>query len=159
METITAASATGTDVILTNGYAIDFGFKAADAGFMWSSNGTVFKDEGGTLSQIHASTDWLVPVLDPGNYQLRIRGVTVDNNDAFQTGGSVDVDDWNTLDVTRIHKYRILDPELSSYSDTVTFYAEIRFGNGSNVTKNPLTSAYDAARIAATAYYEIDLVT
>jgi len=136
-------------VTLSGGTATDHDSFFAQAGFDFRSDGTVFKRIGYSYSQISSLTDWIFPRdnFDGSDYEIR----------AHQILGGISLigtqDTWFPLSSNRLWYATC----LRFCVDSGSFYADIRWQDGTNMVINNSTSLHDGAPVMASALYNINL--
>lgn len=147
---IIAAAAVGTKVTLAGGAALDFDIVAAEAGWEFRSNGTVFKNTGGFLNQFRADVEWVIPHDQAAiDHQIRAH---IDSGDLiFDTGVSEDFDTFFALNITR----RWIAKCNAVCARSGGLIIDIRWQDGTNTNINSKSSLFDGANVMATAIYTI----
>lgn len=147
---IIAAAEIGTVVTLRGGSVIDFDFVAAEAGWEFRNNGTVFKDSGGFFNQFRADTEWIIPHDQAAiDYQIRVH---VNSGDLiYDTNISSTFNAFLALNVTR--KWIAKCNAVCARSGNLII--DIRWQDGTNTNINNKSSLFDSANVMATAIYSI----
>jgi hypothetical protein len=150
MDASTAAAEELYIVTLSGGTASDFDSNFAQAGYEFRSAGTVFRKTGFAFNQVNPLTDWIFPrtTFDGADFQIRAHQIP---GGIFLTGASLDT--WLTLDSNRLWQASCVRFCVEAGS----FYVDIRWQDGTNLTINKQTSLHDGAPVMASALYNIYL--
>lgn len=163
----TPASALLGELSLSGGFAANLNTQFAQGGFRFLSNGTASSFTNVGSNQLNPDTDWITPrtSFDPADYEIRWHEVSRNdegfggtlNGPFFSSGWSEST--FLPLSSTKQVYYEavdnnpfgdpmqeIIDPIGFGWNIVLTF--EIRFQDGSNTTRNPITSTFDAANVA-----------
>ncbi len=156
----TTATAERIQINLDGDTLIAFGDFVADGGHGFTSSGFVQRHVNGANTNIDTSTDWLDPrtSFTPADWQVRgtyasynaSLGNAVEIGNAFVPLPVGTVGSWYTLDSSRRFHWRVATSYSPRYA-IITVRFEIR--NQNDGSFNTLTSAEDAAPIAAFGFY------